>query len=279
MEKIVTLGGMSIRVLFLGEIVGKPGIQTIKSALKNLREEKQIDLVIANGEGATGGFGLGRAHSMQLLKLGIDVLTGGEKIYYKMDMVEFIAKNPSILRPANYPQQNPGRGVRYLTVKDTKVCVINLLGNANFPRTHLSNPFTLAQMLVERAKEEGCITLVQFHASTTAEELTMGFMLDGQVAAMIGTHNKVQTSDGRVLKKGTAYITDNGRCGSQTSVGGFDTQTEIMKQISQVPVRSNESWEDLALVGVIVDIADDGKASSIQSIKVPVLPKQEPEHV
>ncbi|HKL59764.1 MAG TPA: TIGR00282 family metallophosphoesterase [Sphaerochaeta sp.] len=266
---------MSIRVLFLGEIVGKPGIQTIKSALKTLREEKQIDLVIANGEGATGGFGLGRAHSMQLLKLGIDVLTGGEKIYYKMDMVEFIAKNPSILRPANYPQQNPGRGVRYLTVKDAKVCVINLLGNANFPRTHLSNPFTLAQMLVERAKEDGYITLVQFHASTTAEELTMGFMLDGQVAAVIGTHNKVQTSDARVLKKGTAYITDNGRCGSQTSVGGFDPETEIMKQISQVPVRSSECWDDLALVGVIVEIDDDGKASSIEPIKVPVLPKQE----
>ncbi len=270
---------MSIRVLFLGEIVGKPGIQTIKSALKNLREEKQIDLVIANGEGATGGFGLGRAHSMQLLKLGIDVLTGGEKIYYKMDMVEFIAKNPSILRPANYPQQNPGRGVRYLTVKETKVCVINLLGNANFPRTHLSNPFTLAQMLAEKAKSEGCITLVQFHASTTAEELTMGFMLDGQVAAVIGTHNKVQTSDARVLKKGTAYITDNGRCGSQSSVGGFDAETEIMKQISQVPVRSLECWDDLALVGVIVEIADDGKATSILPINIPILQKQEADNV
>lgn len=268
---------MSIRVLFLGEIVGRPGIQTIKSALKKLREEKQIDLVIANGEGATGGFGLGRAHSMQLLKLGIDILTGGEKIYYKMDMVEFIAKNPSILRPANYPQQNPGRGVRYLTVKDTKVCVINLLGNANFPRTHLSNPYSLAQVLTDKAKEEGCITLVQFHASTTAEGLTMGFMLDGKVGAVIGTHSKVLTSDARVLKKGTAYITDNGRCGSQTSVGGFDKETEILKQISQVPTRSEECWDDLALVGVIVDLEESGKATSITPIQVPVKPTDERE--
>lgn len=270
---------MSIRVLFLGEIVGRPGIQTVKSALKGVRENQNIDLVIANGEGATGGFGLGRAHSMQLLKLGIDILTGGEKIYYKKDMVEFIAKNPSILRPANYPQQNPGRGVRYLTVKDQKFCIINLLGNANFPRTHLANPFPLAQMLVERAREEGCIPLVQFHASTTAEQLTMAFMLDGQVGAMIGTHNKVQTSDARVLRKGTAYITDNGRCGSQCSVGGFDADTEIMKFISQVPVRSNESWVDLALVGVIVELNEHGKATSIEPIKVPVHEKQEANNV
>lgn len=259
---------MSIRVLFLGEIVGKPGIQTIKHTLKKFREEQNIDLVIANAEGATAGFGLGRAHSMQLLKLGIDVLTGGEKIYYKIDMVEFIAKNPSILRPANYPQQNPGRGVRYLSVKDQKVCVINLLGNADFPRTHLSNAFSLAQMLVDKAREENAIALVQFHASPTAEKSSMGFMLDGKAAAVIGTHSKVMTSDGRILKGGTAYISDNGRCGSQMSVGGFDTQTEITKFINQIPTRSQECWDDLAMVGVLVDINDEGKASAIESIRV-----------
>ncbi|MFA6731409.1 MAG: TIGR00282 family metallophosphoesterase [Sphaerochaeta sp.] len=264
---------MSIRVLFLGEIVGRPGIQTVKETLKTLRQEKQIDLVIANGEGATNGFGLGRAHSMQLLKLGIDVLTGGEKIYYKMDMVEFIAKNPSILRPANYPQQNPGRGVRYLMVKETKVCVINILGNADFPRTHLSNAFSLAQMLVDKAKEDGALALVQFHASPTAEKLSLGFMLDGKASAVIGTHTKVLSADATILRGGTAYITDNGRCGSQLSVGGFDKQVEIDKLISQVPSRSQESWEDLRLVGVLVDIADDGKATSIETIQIPVEPK------
>ncbi len=261
---------MSIKVLFLGEIVGKGGIACIKHALKPLRQERSIDLVIANGEGATGGFGLGKAHSMQLLKLGIDIITGGEKLYYKLDMVEFIAQNPSILRPANYPQENPGRGVRYLTVGEQKVCVINLLGNADFPRTHLSNAFSLALFLVDRALEEGAIPLVQFHASPTAEKLTMGHMLKGKAAAVIGTHTKVLSADATILDGGTAYITDNGRCGSQMSVGGFDPALEIEKQITAVPMRSQEWWQALELVGVLVTIDADGKATDIETIRLPV---------
>ncbi|MCK9546884.1 MAG: TIGR00282 family metallophosphoesterase [Sphaerochaeta sp.] len=266
---------MSIRVLFLGEIVGKPGITCVKNALRPLREARSIDLVIANAEGATGGFGLGKAHSMQLLKLGIDVITGGEKLYYKLDMVEFIDKNPSILRAANYPQQNPGRGVRYLTVAEQKVCIINLLGNADFPRTHLSNAFALAQYLVDQALGEGAIALVQFHASPTAEKLTMGHMLKGKAAAVIGTHTKVLSADATILRGGTAYITDNGRCGSQMSVGGFDPDGEIEKQITAVPRRSQECWESLELVGVLVDIDDSGKAVAIEPIRIPVDGKQE----
>ncbi|HPZ15771.1 MAG TPA: TIGR00282 family metallophosphoesterase [Sphaerochaeta sp.] len=261
---------MSIRVLFLGEIVGKGGIAAVKGALKPLKQERSIDVVIANGEGATGGFGLGKAHSMQLLKLGIDIITGGEKIYYKLDMVEFIAQNPSILRPANYPQQNPGRGVRYLNVGEQKLCVINLLGNADFPRTHLSNAFSLAQYLVDQALGEGAIPLVQFHASPTAEKLTMGHMLKGKAAAVIGTHTKVLSGDATILEGGTAYITDNGRCGSQMSVGGFDSQVEIDKQISAIPTRSQECWQDLELVGVLVEIDESGKAVGIETIRIPV---------
>lgn len=254
----------------MGEIVGRPGIKTVKEALRPLRRERQIDLVIANGEGATSGFGLGKAHSMQLLKLGIDVITGGEKLYYKLDMVDFLNKNPSILRPANYPQQNPGRGVRYLTVNDRKVCVINLLGNADFPRTHLSNAFSLAQILVDKALEDKAIVLVQFHASPTAEKLSLGYMLDGKAAAVIGTHTKVLTADARILKEGTAYISDNGRCGSQLSVGGLDSTIEVRKFITQIPERSQECWDDLQLVGVLVDIDDNGKATNIETIRVPV---------
>ncbi len=270
MEKLGTVRTMSIRVLFLGEIVGKPGIHTVKQALKDLKVQREIDLVIANAEGATNGFGLGKAHSMQLLKLGVDIITGGEKIYYKLDMVDFIAKNPQILRPANYPQQNPGRGVKYLTVKDQKVCVINMLGNADFPRTHLSNAFSLAQMLVDKAVEEQNIVLLHFHASTTAEKQAMGFMLDSKASAVIGTHNKVLSSDATILKGGTAYITDSGRCGSQCSVGGFDSQIEIEKHITQIPVRSRECWDRLQLVGVLVDIDDNRKATAIECLCIDV---------
>jgi calcineurin-like phosphoesterase len=155
-------------------------------------------------------------------------------------------------------------------VNGQEVCVITILGNADFPRTHLSNAFSLAQLLVDKALEEGAIPLVQFHASPTAEKLSMGFMLDGKAAAVIGTHTKVLSADGRILKGGTAYITDNGRCGSQRSVGGFDPTTEIEKHILQIPVRSQECWDDLALVGVMVEISDEQKASSIEVVHIPV---------
>ncbi len=267
---------MSIRILFLGEIVGKPGIQTIKSALKGLRAEKRIDLVVANGEGTTNGFGIGRAHAIQLQKLGIDILTGGEKIYYKLDMVDFISKNPTILRPANYPQGVPGRGVRYVNIGDKKAVIINLLGNSDFPRTHLANPFNFIENLVEKAREETPLVFVQFHASTTAEKNTMAFLLDGRVTAMIGTHTKVLSADERIFPKGTAMITDNGRCGSQFSVGGFDPKLEINKFITQIPMRSHECWEGLELQGVLVEADDEGKAVSIETIRVPVETPQRP---
>lgn len=261
---------MSIRILFLGEIVGKPGIQTIKSALKRLRADKQVDLVVANAEGTTNGFGIGRAHAIQLQKLGIDIITGGEKIYYKLDMVDFIAKNPSILRPANFPQGVPGRGIRYASVGDKKIVVINLLGNSEFPRTHLANPFLLVENLVEKAKEETPFVFVQFHAATTAEKNTMAFLLDGRVTAMVGTHTKVLSADARIFPKGTAMVTDNGRCGSQMSVGGFDPNLEITKFVTQVPARSRECWDSLEMQGVLVEAGDDGKALSIETIRVPV---------
>lgn len=263
---------MSIRILCLGEIVGRPGIHTIKSVVKNLKAEKNIDLVIANGEGATNGFGLGKNHAIQLLKLGIDVLTGGEKIYFKMDMVDYIERNSSILRPANYPMGTPGRGIRYVKLPGTEitVAVITLLGNSDFPRTHLANPFSLATVLVEKARQETPFIIMQFHASTTAEKNTMAFHLDGKVTAMVGTHSKTLTADARVFPQGMAMITDNGRCGSLMSVGGFAPDREIEKLITQIPVRSMECWDALEAQGVLIEADASGKAVSIETLRIPV---------
>lgn len=259
-----------MNVLFLGEIVGKPGITCVKS-LRKYRTEHQVDLVVANGEGATGGFGLGKAHALQLHKLGIDVITGGEKIYYKLDMVDFIAKNPWILRPANYPQGNPGRGVRTCSVGGRNVVVIDLLGTSSFSRVHLNNPFHLVTLLIDKISQETerPVFLVQFHASTTAEKKTMGFLLDGKAAAVIGTHTKVMSADATVLPGGTAYISDNGRCGSQMSIGGFDTEVELRKFLTAIPERSRENWNQLELQGVLVHIGDDGKATGIEPVRIP----------
>lgn len=264
---------MSIRILSLGEIVGRPGIHTIKTALRKLRTDRSIDLVVANAEGATNGFGLGKNHAIQLQKLGIDIITGGEKIYFKTDMVDFIERNGSILRPANYPMGNPGRGIRYAKLPTTPpvtVAVINLLGTTDFPRTHLSNPFSLVATMIEKAKEETPFIFVQFHASTTAEKNTMAFFLDGKASAMVGTHSKTLTADARIFPKGLAMITDNGRCGSSMSVGGFAPDREIEKLITQLPVRSMECWENLELQGVLLELDDNGRGISIETLRIPV---------
>lgn len=258
---------MSIRILFLGEIVGRPGIHALKSGLKKFTESKRVDFVVANGEGTTNGFGIGKNHALQLLKIGVDLITTGEKTYFKKDMVEHIGTNSRILRPANYPAGNPGRGWRTCEINGMKVGFITLLGNSDFPRTHLSNPYIAAQALIEKLKGETQALCIQFHASTTAEKQTMAYHVDGKAAAMIGTHTKTLTSDARIFPLGTAMITDNGRCGSSISVGGFDATTEVERFLTQVPSRSKESWGTLELQGVIIEIDESGKAQDIETIR------------
>jgi metallophosphoesterase (TIGR00282 family) len=263
---------MSIRFLFLGEIVGNGGLLALKEGLKPLCAKEEIDFVIANGEGVTGGFGIGKTHALRLLKMGVDLITTGEKTYFKKDMVTHIKSNSKILRPANYPKGTPGRGYAIYEIKGHKVGFITLLGNADFPRTHLSNPFLMATPLVEKIKEETPLIFVQFHASTTAEKQAMAHHLAGKVSGVIGTHSKVLTADATILNGGTAMITDNGRCGSSESVGGFSPEVEIERFITQIPSRSEGSLALLQLQGVIVDVDEGGKASAISLVREDVTP-------
>ncbi len=257
-----------MKVLFLGEIVGRCGIGVIKNALKTYRQNHGVDLVIANGEGATSGFGLGFQNAMTLQHMGIDILTMGEKSFFKLDMVEGIAKRSSILRPANYPESVPGRGIRYVNVGDRKVCVINTLGMFGFSNPHLNNAFLMAEAMVEKAHAETPIVLYMFHAAATAEKMAMGSLLKGKASAVVGTHSKVLTADARILEGGTAYITDLGRCGASVSVGGFEPEHEIRKFRTQVQTRSHESWDKPQLQGALVDIDDStGKAISIVTVR------------
>ncbi|MGI6432333.1 MAG: TIGR00282 family metallophosphoesterase [Sphaerochaetaceae bacterium] len=258
---------MSIRILFLGEIVGRPGIHALKVGLKELKESRKIDFVVANGEGATGGFGIGKNHALQILKLGVDLITTGEKTYFKKEMVDYISLNSRIQRPANYPVGNPGRGFRIFDINNVRVAFVTLLGTADFSRTHLNNPYHTASALYEKLKNEAHAVCVQFHASTTAEKQAMGWHLDGKAAAVIGTHSKALTADARLLPGKTALLTDNGRCGSSFSVGGFDAPVEIERFITQVPSRSQEAWGLLELQGVIVELDEAAKASAIETIR------------
>lgn len=256
-----------MRILFLGEIVGRCGIGVIKNALKDYRRDNGVDLVVANGEGATGGFGLGFQGAITLQHMGIDIITMGEKTFYKLDMVEGIAKRPGLLRPANYPETVPGRGIRYVTVGEHKVCVINTLGMCNFNNPHLNNPFLTATTVVEKAYAETRIVLYVFHASATAEKIAMGRLLQGKVSAVVGTHSKVLTADATILDGGTAYITDLGRCGASASVGGFEPEHEIRKFRTQVQTRSYESWERPQMQGLLVTVDEStGKATEAVTV-------------
>lgn len=256
-----------VRILFVGEIVGKSGVWVAKELLAKIRQEHAIDFVIANGEGATGGFGIGRNHAVYLHKLGIDVLTTGECSYYKKDIVEHFNKAPYMVRPANYPPRNPGRGWMVFEKNGRKIAVMCLLGVAGFKRVHLKNPFGLLPKLLESITPETNTILLDFHAVTTAEKATMFAMADGKLSAVIGTHTKGLTADERVLPGGTAVITDAGRTGSLESVAGLDPEIEIRKLTTLVHEYSKEAWAMLELQGVIIQIGDDGKATSIERIR------------
>jgi len=256
------------RVLCLGEIVGKGGVFCVKSMLSKVKAEKEIDFVIANGEGATGGFGIGKNHAIYLHKLGIDVITSGECIYYKKDMVSFIQNASFVLRPANYPPGNPGRGWWIYEKNGRKLAVISLLGQAGFNRVHLSNPFTYLPELVSRVKDETRTIILDFHATTTAEKYNMFHMADGMVSAVVGTHTKALSADETILPKGTGVICDTGRTGSLESVGGLDPEIEIRKFLTQIPERSRDAWKKLEMQGVVIDIDEEGKATRIERLRI-----------
>ncbi|MDA3957191.1 TIGR00282 family metallophosphoesterase [Oceanispirochaeta sp.] len=262
-----------MRILFIGEIVSKAGVFTVKKLLPKLKEEKNLDFVVANGNGVTGGFGMGMNHSLYLKKLGLDAITSGECVFYKKDMVGFIPKASFLIRPANYPPGSPGRGWGIYNVGDQKIAIISLLGQSGYQRVHLSNPFSYVTDLISRVKETTPHIIVNFHATTTAEKQTLAYIVDGHASAMIGTGTKAITADAGLMKKGTAMITDAGRCGSLHSVGGLEKNLEIQKFLTQIPERSQDAWDQLEMQGVLLDLDDQGKARSIETLRIPCTEK------
>lgn len=259
---------MSLKVLFLGEIVGRAGLTAVKKFLPPFRQEEKIDLVVANAEGTTGGFGLGKNHALYLRKLGVDVVTVGEKGFFKKDLTELMGKSAFLLRPANFPPEVPGRGYRLTEINGQKIAVISLLGQNGFTRMHLNNPFHTMNYLLEKLKDNDTI-LVEFHAATTAEKQAMACFLDGKAAVVAGTHSKALTADAEVLAGGTGRITDTGRCGSLQSVGGFLPKTEIDKFLTGIPARSRETAAGTEIQGALFEI-DGNRCLSAEIIRKPV---------
>jgi len=261
-------------VLFLGEVAGRSGIAAITTGLKDLRSELGADYVICCAEGATGGFGVGKQHAVQISKSGVDVLTGGEKLYFKPDLVEFLPKCSFVLRPANLPPSAPGRGYRIQTVNGVRIATLSLIGTTGPWKMAASSPMQCADYLIPKLKEQTDNIIVSFHSSTTAESATLAHYLKGRVSAVVGVHSKVLTADAVVLPGGTAFISDAGRCGAFMSAGGFVPEPEIEKLMTGLPIRSHESWDDTELEGALIAIGDDGKATSIEPIRKKVTVKR-----
>lgn len=246
-----------MRVLFVGDIVGAPGRLIVRDRLADVVSQRQIDLVIANGENSASGFGITPRLADDLLKDGIDVLSGGNHSWDRKEILEYLPHQPRLLRPANFPEGNPGGGVYVGTAKNgVKYAVLNLQGRVFM--TQIDDPFRKADSELEKLPPDVAFVLVDMHAETTSEKVAMGWYLDGRVTMMVGTHTHVATADEHVLPQGTAYITDVGMTGPHGGVIGMDKEGIIKKFLNGLPARFDVASGDVQMNCVLVEADDDG---------------------
>ena len=257
-----------VKVLMIGDIVGKPGRSALQALLPRLKEELEPDLVIANGENAAGGAGITEKVFLELQSSGIDIITGGNHSWDQKDIFNFIDRQPHLLRPANYPEvTTPGSGslVCNLENRGQQVAVINLIGRI-FMST-VDCPFQVADRELARLDKNIKVIIVDFHAEATSEKQALGWYLDGRVSALLGTHSHVQTADERLLKKGTGYISDVGMTGLYDSILGVDIEGPLQRFISRLPCRLHISSGKTMFNAVLVEINErTGNAERIERI-------------
>ncbi|MFH2012306.1 MAG: TIGR00282 family metallophosphoesterase [Pseudomonadota bacterium] len=257
-----------MRILFIGDIIGKPGRRAVYGLLDSIKDSYNVDLVVANAENASGGFGITLKITRELLDSGIDLLTSGNHIWDKKEIVEWFSEEKYLLRPANYPTVNPGAGSNIIeTPLGEKVGVLNVLGRVFM--NNLDCPFKIATEEIEKIKEKTEIILVDIHAEATSEKVAMGWFLDGKVSAVIGTHTHIQTADEKILPKGTAYITDVGMTGAMDSVIGIEKEIVIERFLTQRHQRFKIAKRDVQLNAVLIDIdPQTGKSNNIKRLKM-----------
>ena len=258
--------GVVLKILFIGDIIGRPGRQIARDVLPRLIDQHMIDLVVANGENAAAGFGLTPDVVSELFSLGIDVLTTGNHVWDKRDGLVCVEQEPALLRPANYPVDAPGHGVGvFKTPGGLSVAVVNLEGRVFMG--NLDCPFRKADAILQELGSEQRIIFVDFHAEATSEKGALSAYLDGRVSAVVGTHTHVQTADERVLPGGTAFISDVGMSGARDSVIGIRKELSIQKFMTQMPVRYEVAKKDPVLCGVVVSI-DESTGMALQIERV-----------
>lgn len=257
-----------LRVLFIGDIVGEPGRNAVKALLPDLVKDNLVDFVVANCENAAAGKGITPKITEYLLNTGINVLTSGNHIWDRQEIIPYIETQPLLLRPANYPKGTPGKGHGIFETKmGYRIGVVNLCGKL-FMDSY-EHPFLTALDLVNELSKHTRMIIVDFHAEATSEKIAMGWYLDGKVSAIIGTHTHVQTADERVLPQGSSYITDVGMTGSMDSVIGMDKERAIKRLLTLIPIRLEPATDNVCLNGVLVDLdKDSGKSFGIKRIVV-----------
>ena len=257
-----------MKILFIGDIVGKPGRRMMAAHLPALLQERGVDFSVANVENAAGGFGITPAVADELFDLGLHAFTSGNHVWDQREGLSLIASDPRSLRPANYPPDVPGRGLRvFQTSNGTPVGVLNLLGRVFLPA--LDCPFRVGAEAVARLRAETPIILVDIHAEATSEKISLAWHLDGKVSAVIGTHTHVQTADEWILPGGTAFLSDAGMTGPSHSVIGVKRQGAIKRFLTGLPQKFETATGPAQLNGVLVTVdPKTGKAEAIERIQI-----------
>jgi metallophosphoesterase (TIGR00282 family) len=258
-----------LRILFLADVVGIPGRKALEERLPSLREELDVDVVVANGENVADGVGITPKLADKLLASGVDAITLGNHTFRRMEIVPYLSDSERVIRPANMGSHVPGKGLAVVPARDgTPVAVINVIGSL-----FLQTPISLWEQideLVEEARRRAKIIVVDVHAEATSEKVALARWLDGKVTLVVGTHTHVQTNDARILPGGTAALSDAGMSGPHDSVIGVRPELAIRRMRTGLPVRFETASGDVRLEGVVVECDADGRATTCETVRVPV---------
>jgi metallophosphoesterase (TIGR00282 family) len=259
-----------MRILILGDVVGRPGRSAVRDLVPDLVKTEAIDLVIANVENAAGGMGVDIKSAEEMLSAGVHVLTSGNHIWKKKEIYPYLENKSRLLRPANYPNGAPGRGwIEWSSQGGLRALVVNVQGRVFMPN-HVDDPFRCVDGILKDHGGYSRVVIVDMHAEATSEKVAMGWFLDGRASIVYGTHTHVQTADERLLPGGTAYITDLGMCGPWDSVIGIEKENVIEGFLTQLPRKFEVAKENVVLQGIIVDVDEEtGRARDIRRLRIP----------
>jgi 2',3'-cyclic-nucleotide 2'-phosphodiesterase len=257
-----------MKILMIGDVVARPGRIAVLERIQDLREQHAVDLAVMNAENVAGGFSITPPLAEELFAAGIDVMTSGNHIYDKRDVIPYIERQPRLLRPANYPPNSPGKGMWVGDVRGVGVAVINLIGRVFMQPS--DDPFRVADELLKELTPDVKVRLVDMHAEATSEKAAMGWFLDGRVSAVVGTHTHIQTADERILTRGTAYLTDLGMTGSYSGVIGMNKDDVIARFTSPIYKRAEHSTGGVRICAALIDIDEHtGRAREISRLSLP----------